>query len=131
MFQVQHKEFLLVLAAVPLMVLLYALAVNRKRKIAARLGDPVLVKELTKYYSPVKFTLKFILFTLAFIAAVFAFANVRSASGGENVTRKGIDIMIALDVSNSMLAQDLSPTRLDRAKQVVSRIIDKAGDNRV
>ncbi len=131
MFQVQHKEFLLVLAAIPFMVLLFFLAVNRKRSISRKLGDPHLVNQLTRYHSPFKFNLKFLLIVFAFIAASFAFANVQSATGGESIARKGIDIMIALDVSNSMLAQDLSPTRLDRAKQVVSRIIDRAGDNRV
>lgn len=131
MFNFEHYEFLLVLAAVPLFLLIYLLAVNRKKRIAKKLGDPALVKELTKQYHPGKFTAKFILLLLGFIAVAIAFANIRSADASEEVKRNGIDVMIALDVSNSMLAQDITPTRLDRAKQVISKIIDKLGDDRV
>lgn len=90
-----------------------------------------MVKELTKQYHPGKFTFKFLLLILAFAAIAVAFANIRSADASDQVKRNGIDVMIALDVSNSMLAQDISPTRLDRAKQVITRIIDKLGDDRV
>ncbi|MEO6583136.1 MAG: VWA domain-containing protein [Ferruginibacter sp.] len=131
MFNLEHIEFLLVLAAVPLFILLYVLALARKRKMARKLGDPQLVKQLTRYYHPGKFALKFLLIIIAFTALAFAFANVRSADESEDVKRNGIDVMVALDVSNSMLAQDISPTRLDRAKQVIGRVIDKLGNDRI
>ncbi len=131
MFNFEHTEFLLVLAAVPVFLLIYLLAVSRKKRIAKKLGDPALVKELTKQYHPGKFTLKFVLMLLGFIAMTIAFANIRSADASEQVKRNGIDVMVALDVSNSMMAQDITPTRLDRAKQVISKIIDKLGDDRV
>ena len=131
MFSFEHTEFLLALAAIPFFLLIYVLAINRKKKIARKLGDPALVKELTKQYHPGKFTFKFLLLILAFAAIAVAFANIRSADASDQVKRNGIDVMIALDVSNSMLAQDISPTRLDRAKQVITRIIDRLGDDRV
>ena len=61
----------------------------------------------------------------------FAVANLRKQSGKGQVTRKGIDVVIALDVSKSMLAEDIQPNRLERAKQTVAKIIDKLGDNRI
>ena len=131
MFNFEHNEYLLALAAVPLLLLIFMLAIIRKKRIAKKLGDPALVKELTRQYHPGKFSLKFVLLLFGFIAAIVAFANIRSADANEQVKRNGIDVMIALDVSNSMLAQDITPTRLDRAKQVITRIIDKLGDDRV
>jgi Ca-activated chloride channel family protein len=131
MFNFEHTEYLLVLAAVPLMLLLYILALARKKKTAKKIGDPLLVKQLTKDYHPGKFTLKFVFILIGFTAAVIAFANIRSAKDGEKVKRNGIDVMVALDVSNSMLAQDVSPSRLDRAKQVISKVIDKLENDRV
>jgi Ca-activated chloride channel family protein len=62
---------------------------------------------------------------------ILAFANLRSATGEEKITRNGIDVMIALDVSKSMLAQDIKPSRLDRAKQLLSRLLDKLSNDRV
>ncbi|MEJ7626387.1 MAG: VWA domain-containing protein [Ferruginibacter sp.] len=131
MFTFEHIEFLLVLAGIPILLILFFLAVNRKKRIAAKIGDKTLVKELTKQYHPGKFTLKFFLILIGFSAVAVAFANIRSAGTNENVKRNGVDIMIALDVSNSMLAQDLSPTRLDRAKQAISKLIDKLDNDRV
>lgn len=122
---------MLVLAAVPVLILLYKLAVSRKKRTAKKIGDPALIKELTKQYHPGKFTLKFILILTGFIAATIAFANIRSATEEEKTKRNGIDVMVALDVSNSMLAQDITPSRLDRAKQVITRVIDKLDNDRV
>ncbi len=67
----------------------------------------------------------------AFAAGVFALANLRTAKGSEKVSRNGIDVMIALDVSKSMLAQDVKPTRLDRAKQVLGKLMDKLSSDRI
>jgi len=131
MFNFEHIEYLYALAAVPVLILLFLLAVNRKKRIARKIGDIKLVKELTKHFNPAKFALKFILLLTGFIAAGIAFANIRSAKDGEQVKRNGIDVMVALDVSNSMLAQDITPDRLARAKLVITRIIDKLGDNRI
>jgi Ca-activated chloride channel family protein len=68
---------------------------------------------------------------VGFTAATFALANIRSASDTEQVKRNGIDVMVALDVSNSMLAQDINPNRLDRAKQVISKMVDRLSNDRV
>jgi tetratricopeptide (TPR) repeat protein/uncharacterized protein YegL len=131
MFSFQHIEYLLVLAAIPLLLILYFFVLNRKKRTIKKIGDANLVKEMIKNYSPQKFALKFVLILAAFTLGVFALANLRSPSGTEKVNRNGIDVIIALDVSKSMLAQDVKPSRLERAKQAVSKLIDRLSNDRI
>jgi Ca-activated chloride channel family protein len=131
MYKFQHIEYLLALAAVPVLALLYFFVLRWKKKTIKKIGDERLVKEMIKNYSPQRFALKFILIITAFAAGVFALANLRTPHGSEKVSRNGIDVMIALDVSKSMLAQDIKPTRLDRAKQALGKLIDKLSNDRI
>ncbi|MEO7306097.1 MAG: VWA domain-containing protein [Ferruginibacter sp.] len=131
MFSFQHIDYLIVLAAVPLLLILYFFVLYWKKRTIKKIGDANLVKEMIKNYSPQKFALKFVLALTAFILCGFALANLRSPKGVEKVNRNGIDIIIALDVSKSMLAQDIKPNRLERAKQALSKLIDKLGNDRV
>ena len=127
----QHTDYLIALAAIPLLLLLYFYVLNWKKKTIKKIGDANLVREMIKNHSPQKFALKFILILVAFAAGVFAVANLRSPKGMEQVNRNGIDVMIALDVSKSMLAQDVKPNRLERAKQALGKLIDKLNNDRV
>ena len=127
----QHIEYLIALCGIPVMVVLYFLYTNWKKQKIKKIGDPVLVQQLISDYSPRKFSIKFILITLAFALMAIALANPRRPVGSSNIKRNGIDVMIALDVSKSMLAQDIKPNRLERAKQLISRLIDKMPDNRI
>lgn len=127
----QHIEYLLVLASIPLLLILYFFVLNWKKRTIKKIGDANLVREMIKNYSPQKFALKFVLILAAFTLGVFALANLRSPSGMEQVNRNGIDIIIALDVSKSMLAQDVKPNRLERAKQALSKLIDKLTNDRI
>jgi len=131
MIQFQHIEYLLGLLAIPLMTALFFLVIRWKKKTIKKIGDPALVNQLIRDYSPSKFSLKFILFTLAFTIGVIALANPRMPMGTSSVNRNGIDVMIALDVSKSMLAQDVKPNRLERAKQIISKLIDKLPEDRI
>ena len=131
MFRLQHTEYLIVLAVIPLMILLYFFVLLWKKRTIKKIGDAILVKEMTKSFSPQKFALKFVLVVLAFGLTIFALVNPRSSEGMEKVNRTGVDIMIALDVSKSMLAQDIKPTRLERAKQAISKLIDKLDNDRI
>ena len=83
-----------------------------------RIGNPQLVKELYKNYSPAKSAAKFSLVLLAYACGCVAMANPRKPDLTTAEARKGIDIMIALDVSNSMLAEDIKPNRLSTAKRL-------------
>ncbi|MEZ5029091.1 MAG: VWA domain-containing protein [Ferruginibacter sp.] len=127
----QHPIVFILLAAILFLLLLYFFLVQWKKKTIKKIGNPLLVKELIKNFSPQKFVLKFILLLIAFTAGVLALANLRSPKAVEKINRNGIDVMIALDVSKSMLAQDIKPTRLDRAKQVISKLIDKLSNDRI
>lgn len=127
----QYTVFLFALAALPLLLILYFFVLRWKKRTISKIGDARLVKELIKNYSPKKFALKFLLVVMAFSAGVIALANLRSSRGSEKVNRNGIDVMIALDVSKSMLAQDIKPSRLERAKQVMGKLIDKLNNDRI
>lgn len=131
MLSFQHTEYLIALAAIPLLLVLYFFVLNWKKRTIKKMGDANLVAEMIKNHSSRKFALKFLLALIAFAAGVFALANLRSPKGMEQVNRNGIDVMIALDVSKSMLAQDVKPNRLERAKQALGKLIDKLSNDRV
>ena len=131
MFQFQHIEFLLALVVIPGLIFLFFWVIRWKKKSIQKIGDPKLVVELIKNYSPQKFAIKFIVATLAFATIVIAAANLRQKKAMDEVNRKGVDIMIAMDVSKSMLAEDISPNRLERAKQLVTRLVDNLDNDRI
>ena len=131
MIHFQYIEYLIALAALPVIIFFYLSIVKWKKNTAKKIGDPSLIKELTAQYSPKKFFTKFILFSLAFTLCAVAVAGLVKPDGTQKVNLKGTDIMIALDVSKSMLAEDIKPSRLERAKQVISRIIENSPQDRV
>ncbi len=127
----QYTYLLWLLLLLPLIIGIYFYARQRRKLAFKKMGDPLLVKELTSNFnnsSPYK---KFLLLFFAMSLILLSLANFRSPKGSEKVTRNGIDIMIALDVSNSMLAQDITPNRLERAKQLLNKLIDKLDNDRI
>ena len=117
MFRLQHIEYLLGLAALPFLgLLLYAL-LRWKKKTTTRIGDPLLVKQLIKNFSSLRFFVKVALVLLAFTLIILGAANVQKPGAMENINRQGVDVMMVLDVSKSMLARDIKPNRLEKAKQ--------------
>jgi Ca-activated chloride channel family protein len=129
--QFQYPIFLWGLAAIPLFALLYLLYFFWRKKRIKRIGDPALVKELFKNHSPAKSFVKFLLLTLAFACGVIAVANPRKPDFNTAEARKGIDIMVALDVSNSMLADDVKPNRLSLAKRLINQLMTKLENDRI
>ena len=127
----QYIEFLSFLALIPIFIGLFLFTLARKKSIGKKIGEPLLVKQLTACYNPTAFAKKFILVMLAFGMLVLVLANLRKSQGEQKISRDGIDVMIALDVSKSMLAQDIKPTRLERAKQVLNRLTDKLMNDRI
>lgn len=95
------------------------------------MGDARLVKLLTSNFSPALFTTKFILLSAGFALGVVALMNPRQPGAADNVNRKGIDVVVALDVSKSMLATDLAPNRLERAKQFIIKLMTAMPDDRI
>ncbi len=131
MFRLAHPQFLYLLLLIPLLVLLFVLSRHRKKKALARFGDWDLVKRLIPEYSGTREILKFILWSLAWILIVIGMADPQTGSKLEKIKRKGIDMVFALDVSNSMLAQDITPNRLERAKQAIIHLLGKLENDRV
>jgi Ca-activated chloride channel family protein len=129
--QFQYPQALWLLTLVPFAFLLFLLYQSWKRKARKRIGDVHLVKELSRNHSAPKTAVKFLLIALAFGLGVVALANPRVPDKNSGEVRKGIDVVIALDVSNSMRATDIAPDRLSRAKQFISRVIDNLQDDRV
>ncbi|RTL58501.1 MAG: VWA domain-containing protein [Sphingobacteriales bacterium] len=129
--QFEHIEYLYGLAVILPLIFLFINVVKWKKQRVKKIGDEALVKQLIKGYSPKRFFYKFLLPLIAMVIGIVAIANWQTPKGDSQVKRKGVDIMIALDVSKSMLAQDIKPNRLERAKQVVAKLMDKLEDDRV
>ncbi len=129
--QFQYKFFVWLLAAILFFILLFILLLQWKRKVSKKMGDARLVKLLTGNFSSALFTSKFILLSLGFALGVVALMNPRKPGATDNVARKGIDVMVALDVSNSMRATDLPPSRLERARQFINKLMDAMPDDRI
>ena len=130
-FQFQYKEFLLLFAVLAVFVLLFLFLLRWKKRTVKKIGDIRLVQQLIKNFSPQLFAGKFVLFSLAFSLGIIAVANLRRPGSAENISRKGIDVVITLDVSKSMLATDLSPNRLERAKQMILKLMDQMPNDRI
>ena len=122
---------MLTLLLAPVLVLLFILLIKWKKKTITKIGDEKLIRQLIADYSPRRFLVKFILVLSAFVLTGLGVANLQYPKQVEQVNRQGIDVMIALDVSKSMLAQDMQPDRLQRARLMVNRLIDRLQNDRV
>lgn len=131
MLRFQHISHLLGLGLLPVLVVIFIAYIYWRRSKQKKLGDERLINEQIKGFIPGRFVLKFVLLSIAFIMLVIGWANLQMGAKTENVQRKGVDVVIALDVSKSMLAKDMQPDRLTRAKQLITRMIDKMKNDRV
>ena len=131
MFRFEEPTYLYLLLLLPFLAAFYLYSNYRRRKAIRKFGDPVLMAQLmpdvSKYRPDVKFWLVFAAIGL------FAVLLARPQFGSklETVKRQGVEIMVCLDVSNSMLAEDVSPNRLDKAKQMLSRLTDGFTNDKV
>lgn len=131
MFRFSHPELFYLFAVLPVLLVLFIIYRIRKKKSLRKLGDALLVERLAPYSSGTRLTVRYILWLLGASAIILAAAGPQMGSRLEEVKRKGADIMIALDVSNSMKAQDIQPSRLGRAKQAIARLIDRLQGDRI
>jgi Ca-activated chloride channel family protein len=130
-FQFQYPQAIWLLALVPFFILLFLYFRLWKKKAVKRTGDAQLVKALSRNHSSLKTVFRFCLLLLAFACGCLALANPRRPDENSGEARKGIDIVVALDISNSMKATDIAPDRLARAKQFISKLIDNLQDDRI
>ncbi len=131
MLSFQNIEFLYGLGILIPLAALFFLVLKWKKNVRKKLGDEELINNLTEGYSHRNYNWKFVFIIISLALCVIGASNLRSPLQGNTGDRAGIDVMVALDVSNSMLAQDVKPNRLERAKQLISKLIDKMGDNRM
>lgn len=131
MFRFEQSFWLVALGLVPVLGLLYGMALRLKKQQLARIGDPELVQSLIGSFSSKKYLLKFLLGLAAFFFLVFAIANPQIKGAARNQNRQGLDVMLIMDVSKSMLADDIKPNRLERSRQLMSLLIDRLSDNRL
>jgi Ca-activated chloride channel family protein len=103
----------------------------QKKKALQAFGNPKLVSRLMPDYSAFRENLKFILRMIAFILLIIGLADPQTGSKLEKIKRKGVDMVFALDVSNSMMAQDITPNRLERAKQAIVSLLGNLENDRV
>ncbi len=131
MFRFANIEMLWLLLLIPVLSAAYALGTRRNRQRLQALGDASLTARLMPDASHTRPVWKFVILMGALCFLIMAAARPQAGQSTETVKREGIEVMIALDISNSMLAEDVAPNRLDRSKQLLSRLIDKMTDDKV
>lgn len=131
MFRFENTEYFLGLLMIPVFILLFVLYRYWRKRALKRFGHMDVIRRLMPDISTARPATKFILLMLAYVFMVIGLANPQIGSRLEKVERKGADLMIALDVSNSMLAQDIRPDRLTRSRQAISKLIDNLGGDRI
>ncbi len=131
MFRFANIEMLWWLLTIPVFVVVYIIATRRKRRQLIEFGDPELMAQLMPDASKSRPIVKFSLIMVALTLLIIATARPQYGQQEKTVKRQGIEVMVALDISNSMLAEDVVPNRLDRAKQMLSKMIDNMVDDKV
>ncbi|MBR8534852.1 VWA domain-containing protein [Carboxylicivirga sediminis] len=131
MFRFEHPDALYLLLLIPALAFIHLYLAKRRRKALEEFGNVELLNDLMPNVSFKRPTVKFYILLLAFIMLIITIAGPQYGSKLQTVKRKGIELIVALDVSNSMMAQDIEPNRLERAKRAISRLIDKLQNDRV
>lgn len=129
--ELDESKYLYLLFILPIVALFFLLNLYWKRKKQREFGDLDLVKKLSPESSVFKPALKLIFMLLALTGIIFGLVNPKIGTKMEKVKREGIDIVFAMDVSKSMLAEDIAPNRLEKSKQIVSQIINQLGNDRI
>ena len=127
----ENPELLHLLWGAPILLFFYAWVIKHKNKLIERFGNLDSLKKMMKQYSVRKRNLKISLLIFAYIFFVMALANPQIGTKLEDVKREGVDIIVALDVSKSMLAEDIKPNRLQKAKHELSQLIDLLQGDRI
>ena len=131
MYQLEETKYIYYLAIVAALLLLFLFVAFWKRKKQKSFADYNLLQKLSPETSSFKSILKMLVVVLALSSLVIALVNPKMGTKLKTIKREGVDIVFALDVSKSMLAEDIVPNRLEKSKQIISKIIDKLGSDRV
>lgn len=131
MFRFEHPEYLYALAVLPLLLLLFWMAIRNFRKAKKALGESHLISRLMPGSSTGKHSMKTFLLLMGLAFLIVGWANPQWGNRRESVTRKGIDVFIAMDISRSMLAEDIAPSRMERAKKFGEQLIQSLKGDQV
>lgn len=131
MFRFANPEYLYALLLIPVLMIFFWYSRIKRRKAMAKFGHRVILSVLMPDASKARPVLKYFLLLLALTSIIVGIARPQFGSQLKNVKREGIEIMIALDVSNSMMAEDIEPNRLERSKRAISQLVDKLSDDKI
>ena len=131
MYQLEEPKYFTYFIFIAILLVLYLLVVFWKRKKQKEFADLPLLNKLSPESSKFKPVLKIVVVSLGLSFLIFALVNPKMGTQLKTIKRQGVDIVFALDVSKSMLAEDIAPNRLEKSKQIISKIVDKLGSDRV
>ncbi len=131
MYQLEDKTYFIYFIAIAVLLIAFVLVLFWKRKKQKAFADSYLLEKLSPEASPFKAVLKILTVAFALSFLIIALVNPKMGTKLKTIKREGVDIVFALDVSKSMLAEDIAPNRLEKAKQIISKIINKLGSDRV
>ena len=131
MFRFEDPIYLYWLVLIPVLALLRFVLVRQQKKRLRRLGDLELIRQLTPGVSRIRPALKFWLLQTALALLIVMLARPQLGTKISHEKRTGIEVIIAMDISNSMLAEDVAPSRLDRAKMMVENLVDKFSNDKI
>jgi len=131
LFRFANPDFLYLLLLLPAFILFYIINEVRKKRALKRLGDINLVSRLVPEMSRIRPAIKFVLQLIAVSSGIIMLSRPQFGSKIEDIKKQGVEVIIALDVSNSMLAEDIQPDRLTRAKQAISRLVDNLDNDKI
>lgn len=131
MFILEEKYYLWFLLIIPVLVIIFALILVWRKRTQRKFADKELFKKLSPNSSTTKGMLKLTLVSLGFVCLIIGLVNPKFGTKLETVKREGVDVVFAVDVSRSMLAEDIAPNRLEKSKQLVNQIINNLGSDRV
>jgi Ca-activated chloride channel family protein len=131
MYKIEEPIYFYLLAIVPAMVVVFLLALWWKKSTQRKFSGIALLKKLAPNASTFKATIKLIFLLLGITFLIISLTNPKMGTKLKTIKREGVDVVFALDVSKSMLAEDIAPNRLEKAKQIISKTIDRLGSDRV
>ncbi len=131
MIQIDDKTYFYLLFIIPVMIVLFIGYQIWRRKARRRFANPLLLRRLTPERSRYKSSMKLFFFLFGLLFLIIGLANPKIGTKLETVKREGVDIVFAVDVSRSMLAEDIAPNRLEKAKRLVSEIINQLASDRI
>lgn len=131
MYQIEEPTYFIYLLLIPALFVLFLLVFWWKKRTQKKFATDELLKKLSPEKSIFKPILKMIIFLIGLAFLIVSLTNPKMGTKIETVKRQGVDIVFALDVSKSMLAEDIAPNRLEKSKQIISKIIDKLGSDRI